>query len=427
MRRYFKKQSAVAQTESPLAWPLPLAAFAVSVWVAAVSYSVLVLIFAYLWISTPSNSSSFGSTLLSGLISFLHLHLVPIEISSLTISIYPLVGSFALLWLIQIATKRAIRSVIFYHQASVLGLIAAIALMYGSLLGLLGLLVGSAVNPNQALLAGFLFGLVGALIAIFRSKSEPILEIPKPKMNAGDRTRVWLKPQSPYGLLKDLWNTVPVAIRVGLEFGWRIWRGLLSLGFVALIVLSGFRFTEVTSLISLISTDSSSIVLVSLWTVLYLPVVLIWSVQVLLGLTLQIGTESLLSIFEQSIAPLPVVPILGLIPNQLPTYSPFLLVVVALTVLISMRKLFAGHLRAAFDIKYVVQVLLGSWVAVVLLMLVSLVFASGSIGFGRFEFLGADILQAVWISTAWVFFGVAFRALIWWVTARRAEGQVFTE
>ncbi len=427
MRRFFKKQSAVAQTESPLAWPLPLAAFAVSVWVAAVSYSVLVLVFAYLWISTPSNSSSFGSTLLSALISFVHLHLVPIEISNLTISIYPLAGSIGLLWLIQIATKRAIRSVIFYHQASVLGLIAAIALMYGSLLGALGLLASSAVNPNQALFTGFMFGLVGALVAVLRSESEPILEIPKPKLNAGDRTRVWLKPQSPYELLKDLWSSVPAAIRIGLEFGWRIWFGLLALGLVVLIVVAGFRFSEVTGLISLISTDTSSIVLVSLWTVLYLPVLLIWTVQVLMGMTLQIGTESLLSIFEQTIAPLPVVPVLGLIPNQLPTYSPFLLIAVAVSLLISTRRLFAGHLRASFDLKYVGQVLLGSWIAVVLLMLASLIFSTGSIGFGRFEFLGANILQAFWISSAWVFFSIAFRAFVWWLTARRVQVRVSTE
>jgi Family of unknown function (DUF6350) len=427
VRRFFKKQSAVAQTESPLAWPLPLAAFAVSVWVAAVSYSVLVLVFAYLWISTPSNSSSFGSTLISALISFIHLHLVPIEISNLTISIYPLAGSLGLLWLIQIATKRAIRSVIFYHQASVLGLIAAIALMYGSLLGVLGLLAGPAINPNQALFTGFVFGLVGALVAILRSESEPILEIPKPKLNAGDRTRVWLKPQSPYELLKDLWSSVPAAIRIGLEYGWRIWFGLLALGLVVLIVVAGFRFSEVTGLISLISTDTSSIVLVSLWTVLYLPVLLIWTVQVLMGLTLQIGTESLLSIFEQTIAPLPVVPVLGLIPNQLPGYSPFLLIAVAVSLLISTRRLFAGHLRASFDLKYVGQVLLGSWISVVLLMLASLIFSTGSIGFGRFEFLGANILQAIWISSAWVFFSIAFRAFVWWLTARRAQVQVSTE
>jgi hypothetical protein len=60
-------------------------------------------------------------------------------------------------------------------------------------------------------------------------------------------------------------------------------------------------------------------------------------------------------------------------------------------------------------------------------MLASLIFSTGSIGFGRFEFLGANILQAFWISSAWVFFSIAFRAFVWWLTARRVQVRVSTE
>jgi hypothetical protein len=427
VRKFFGKQSAVAQTESPLAWPLPLAAFAVSIWVTAVAYAVSLMIFAYIWISTPSNSSTFSSTLMTALVSYIHLHLVPVSISNLTISIYPLVGTFALLWLFQTAAKRAIRSVIFYHQASVLGLIVAIALMHGGLLGLLGWFAGSAINPNQAMFAGFMFGLIGALVAVIRSESEPILEIPKPKLNAGDRTRVWLKPKSPYELLKDLWNSIPSAIRIGLAVGGRIWLSLMILSAAPLVVLVGYRFSEVVNLISLVTTDTSSVVLVSLWTVLYLPVFLLWVVQVLLGLSLQIGSESVLSLFEQSVAPLPVVPILGLVPNQLPAFAPAALLLTAIALLVASRKLFAGHLRAAFDVRYVGQVLLGSWAAFLFLMLFSLAFSSGSIGFGRFEFLGANLLQVVWVTSAWALFAIGFRAFIWWLTARKGNARQFTE
>lgn len=410
-----------------MAWPLPFAALAVSLWVSVVFWIVLVAAFTFVWITTPNNSGTFGGALAAATVSYIHSHLVPVEFGVFTLSIYPMVLSLFLIWLIQAATKWAIRSVIFYHPASVLGLIGGVGLVHGVVLFLLALAMNDSINTTIATVNGFIFGVVGSTTAILRSQNEPTLEIPKNRYEIGERTKSWLKPQSPYLLVRDLLMMTPEVVRVSFTIAWTLVKALLVWsGLIALVTIA-FRLSSFLEMVRLIAEDSSSSIAVIVWSFLYLPVLWLWQMFLMLGLTLNLGLGSVYSVFEQSVAPLPVVPAFALLPEQLPDWSANLLIGTALSVLFGVRKLYSGHLKSRFDWKYALKI---SAITTIFftLMLISLNFiATGSIGAGRFEFIGFDILHVVLHSLVLVFLSLAFRALVWWFTNRQSQKSLLAE
>lgn len=417
----------MAETDSPLAWPLPLAALAVSLWVTAVSYLGLVAVLSFVWITTPNNPVDFGANLQAALFAYLHVHVLPVTFAGITISIAPLLATLLLVWLIQAAARWSIRSVIFYHPASALGLILGIGLVHGSTIAGLSLLTGNAVSTTRAFLAGLVLGLLGAFWAVLASAKEPIIEVPMPKMEVGERTKSWLKPQSPNQLIVGLWNSSADWLRISFKMALQFASWILIFGFIAFLVLLCIRADEMNALIGLLSTDTLSFIVLYLWSILYLPVILGWVMVLLLGQSVTLGLGSSISIFYQAVAPLPVVPVLGLVPPVLPEHAEILLIFPIVAGLFVTRNVFKPWLQMPINWKLVLKIGFALAISTFVLFLPLGLLTQGSIGAARFEVMGAEIVKPALAAMAFVFVGYILQVVIWFGKSAKSIESLDTE
>jgi hypothetical protein len=88
--------------------------------------------------------------------------------------------------------------------------------------------------------------------------------------------------------------------------------------------------------------------------------------------------------------------------------------------------MFSGHLRAKFDLGHALKINASTTGFFLLMILILNLVVTGSIGAGRFEFVGFSNLQVLQFGLLNVSTAVLFRTALWWLTARRAQTSLAT-
>lgn len=229
--------------------------------------------------------------------------------------------------------------------------------------------------------------------------------------------------------LTGLLRRIPESVRAGIGAGARGAAVLLGLGAVTVVAALAIGFSRVMDLHRALVPDGVSSVIIVLAQILLFPTLVLWAVGFLTGPGFAVGQGTLFSPSGIEPGPLPVVPVLGALPEpDSPAGS--IGFVVLLGVLVG--ALGGLWLRRRYPVSLAhtaIAVAIGALTAALAIgVLVAL--SSGSVGPGRMAEVGPDAV-AVGIAVAWqLALGAALTALLFHPEtrelARRGRDKVAT-
>ncbi|WP_156224194.1 cell division protein PerM [Pseudactinotalea suaedae] len=235
--------------------------------------------------------------------------------------------------------------------------------------------------------------------------------------------------------LSRLLARIPAAVRAGVGAGARGAAMLLALGALALVLALVLGFSRVMDVHRALVPDTVSSVIIVLAQVMLAPTLVVWVVGFLAGPGFAVGQGTSFAPSGVDAGPLPVVPVLGALPE--PGNLPGVVgLVVVLGVLVgALAGVWLRRRRPARLAATAIAVAVTALTAALVIGALAAV-SSGSVGPGRMAEVGPDAL-AVGIAVAWqVALGAAITALLlhpesrvlagrgrdaalgWWRTAR---------
>lgn len=253
-----------------------------------------------------------------------------------------------------------------------------------SVLGLSAVVPGPAGRPGVALTA-LLIGGAALLLALWRAGT------PRPAW--------WLQ----------LLDRTPDWLRAGIRVGWVVVLALLGIALVLVTVALVRGIVTILDLHEALAPGRLGTVVLLLGQLAYLPTMVVWTVAWLAGPGFVIGQDTLFSPTEVIAAPLPAIPVLGVLPEP---GMPGLGWAIVLPVLVGLGAGLWLHRRRFQDVWW--RAALSGLVAAATVAVLAAVLtfaASGSIGPGRLATVGADA-PAVAGALAWQVAAGAVVALV---------------
>ena len=389
--------------ESPLAWPIPIAAGIAALWVVLVSVIATTFVMSIGWILTADSRTDFVASLQTGVALLMLVHAVPVESGDMAIGLPPLLLTLLLVVLLRRAMKWAVRSTIVVNKAGLLLLVFSMAMSYAILTVMLSLFLGDGVevNASRLLLASFGWAALAGIWAIATSRGAIGPETARTFTQSSQRTERRVKARPPHDILVSIWESVAPALRSGVIAGARASALTLLCGFGFTFVMFIIRFSDFNAVITILTTQPMAQLAITLLFIAYIPSVAVWFSAMLLGPGFVVGGGSAVTVITQVVGPLPAVPFLALIPTELPWVARLLLILPALAAFVVTGKkvkepdafgfLFAAALTASC---------INGWLSTL---------ASGPLGSGRFDTVGVSLWQVLVWSFIWTALGIAAR------------------
>lgn len=412
------RRGADTDPPSPLAYPVPLAAAIAAGWSVTVPALVMMLLFTIGWVFSADANSNAGGALTAALSFWLLSHGVPLSADSLEIGLTPLLLTLILVLTLRRFMHWAIRNSVVHSRAGAYSLWLSFAASY-AVLGVLVSLVASLAartNASLVLLLCFAWGLVGGLWGLISAPDLTGPRLPVAYAAAGSAAANRLLEQAPGRLLLDDWELIPPAARFALKSAVRAVLWLAALGTIVVLALAVLRAGEFLAIVSALTESGIGRVELFLLSLLYLPTLAIWSVAVLIGGTLVVGAGTSLSLGGVSLGPLPALPVLALLPPELPTWTWLLLPLPIVGIWLASRPLS----KLARQLRGVDRLVVGLIFAVAAsgLLTTAAGLASGALGAGRFMRVGPDLvpLAAIVALASGILYGLP---LVWSAYAQR--------
>jgi hypothetical protein len=374
------------RTRQDVVGTLPVAAVTAALWAAVIGLLVIGVLVTIVWAVSARGADGIVTPVAASGVIWLVAHHAPVDTTSGTVTLLPLLLLALPLALLQRAGRWAARATATTDASDAGLVVVAATATYAALAFLVAQgasLGGASVSPFSALLWSSLVAVVG--------------------LGAGVIDGAGLWPGIADRLPAALRRGGPVAVQGGMALA-------AVVGVVAVVAIVLRWGTESGLLHSVAGSagDTVGVVLVSL---AYLPNLLVWTLAYVVGPGFGIGAGQSVSAFSSGGALLPGLPLLGAVPPDSPAAAPLLLLVPVVcgalaSILLRRRETLdlvdeAGALLAGAG-------LLG--VAVVLLAWLS----GGSLGAGRLTGLGPAAL-----ATGAATFGlVAAGAVLWSLVVR---------
>ncbi|MEY3277811.1 MAG: hypothetical protein RLZZ426_297 [Actinomycetota bacterium] len=397
--------------DAPLAWPIAVAGLIAASWMTVISLVLFAVIFSFGWVATADPNSEYTTALQTSVATWLLSQGVPISAGGLNFSLIPLLLTVLLLRFHVIAFTWMIRSTIIINIAGVIGLVASYAVSCAGFGLVASLLVGpdTTANASRAMLGCAVTSIIGAIWAMSRSKGQLGPTEKRTFSNATERTQTRLKARSPHELVADLWQQTPLWIRDSIVIGVQSVLLIVVASFVLVVVLIGFRFAEIQSVINISANSTASVAVVSLLSLSYVPTVAGWIFSILVGPGVVLGAGSSFTLITQVSGAMPAVPFFALIPLNFPPYAIALGSIPLLAAVFTSRRWsFAQRVKPARVAGWLPRVLIAALVSALFAGLLA-ASMSGSFGGGRFSSLGASIPMVMAAVAGWVLLGTLIR------------------
>ncbi|MGB7982196.1 MAG: DUF6350 family protein [Candidatus Nanopelagicales bacterium] len=354
-----------------------VAGAAAGLWALLVGVALVTCVVMLAWAVSPDPAGDSAAAWRAAGMTWLGAHLVPLELGGRSLSLLPLGGLVLGLLLNRRGGRWAGRLLVDPTPGEAMGIVTAAAAVYGvggAGLAWLSGAPGSAASPMVALLGTAAVALIGCTWGI--AGAAGLVE--------GVQSR----------LSQAAWQT----IRGGLAAV----AGLVAAG--CLLVSFGLLRHSYPAAATLADLDAGVLGGAALTVLggLCVPTLGIWGLSVLVGPGFQIGAEDSLSVLGGQVDTLPALPVLAAVPAAMPGWAPLLLLVpVVLGGL-------AGRIRWGRDLPTVAgsvssAVGLAGVVGVLVAGLVLL--ASGSLGGGRLESVGPQVLPVAAAAAGLVMLG----------------------
>ena len=374
------------RTRQDVVGTLPVAAVTAALWAAVIGLLVIGVLVTVVWAVSARGADGIVTPVAASGVVWLVAHHAPVDTTSGTVTLLPLLLLALPLALLQRAGRWAAR-VTATTQASDAGLIVVAATATYAALAFLvaqgASLGGASVSPFSALLWSSLVAVVG--------------------LGAGVIEGAGLWPGIVDRLPRALRRGGPVAVQAGAALA-------AVVGVVAVVAIV-VRWSTESGLLHSVATGAGDTVGLLLVSLAYLPNLLVWAFAYVVGPGFGVGAGQSVSAFSSGGALLPGLPLLGAVPPDSPAAAPLLLLVpVVCGVVASILLRRRGRLGLVDE---VVALLAGSGVlGVAVAVLVWL--SGGSLGGGRLTGLGPAAL-----ATGAATFGlVAAGAALWSLVVR---------
>lgn len=233
---------------------------------------------------------------------------------------------------------------------------------------------------------------------------------------------VTLRSQAPKDIATVL-GRVPGAVRIGLAGGLRAAAGMLVLGLMAFLVALVIGFPRVMDVHGSLVPDGVSSVVIVVAQLVLVPTLVVWAAAFLAGPGFAVGQGTIFSPTGIEAGPLPVVPVLGALPDP-ESAAGGMGATVVLGVLVGVAVGWWLRRRAALPMLPTLAAVGVVAVTCALVMTALAAASSGSVGPGRMAVMGPEAL-AVGLAVGWqVLLGTALGALLRHPTTVAAVARV---
>lgn len=222
--------------------------------------------------------------------------------------------------------------------------------------------------------------------------------------------------------LTRLLERIPAAVRAGAGAGARAAVALLALGLLIVIVALIVNFSRVTELHRALVPDTVSSVIMVAAQLILLPTLALWAVGFLTGPGFAVGQGTSFAPTGIDAGPLPVVPVLGALPEPDGLAGSMGLVVLLGMLVGAAAGLWLRRRQPASLAQTAIAVAVAALVAAVIIGALS-VLSAGSVGPGRMAQVGSDA-WAVGVAVIWqIGLGAAVTALLVHPETRALAGR----
>ncbi|TAK71296.1 MAG: hypothetical protein EPO13_00215 [Actinomycetota bacterium] len=277
------------------------AALVGTAWAAAAGLAAIGALVLVAWVASPHLTVSWDQALGAAGAAWLTAHRAPVVLPEGTWSLLPLGLAVVPLLLLHRAGRWAARRCAVSAGGDVTLLVAAGAVMYALLAaivaGVAGL-VGPAPDVPSAFVAGLLVAVVGWGSGVLRG--------------TGGRRWIAALPATLRHVLAGAAATVGV---------------LLAAGALLAAVVIATHGGAVGDAARVLAPGAVGGVLVAVLQLAYLPVIAVWAMAFLLGPGFTVGIGTAVSVAGSQTGPVPGLPVLAAVPDQIPGWAPVLLLV----------------------------------------------------------------------------------------------------
>lgn len=365
-----------AREEAPSRRPLIAGALGAT-WALVVGVGLVACLVMLAWALSPNSGGESGAAWRAVGLVWLGAHQVPLQVSGLPLTLYPLGALLPGLLLTRRGGAWSARLVVAPSPAEMLGLVAGAALAYGcggAVLAWLSATQTTGASPLRALLVAGTVGAIGASWGIGRETG--LLWLVRARVSHAT------------------WRTLAAGVTGAL--------GLFVTGAALLAASLIAHVGDAVASLAAVSTGAAATVGLTLVDILSLPTLAVWAASLAVGPGFAIGDLGHLSVLGGEIATLPALPVLAAIPATAPGWAPILLVAPVLCGAL------AGRVRWREDLPtwpgaLIAAAAVGGVLAPIVALAVAL--TSGSLGGGRLDQVGPDLATVTLAAVALVVLG----------------------
>lgn len=396
-------------------WPLRLRAAGTAVSAGLVSLLAVALPALLVWVSSPESTVAWTRAFGVGAHAWLLAHGVHLGVGAGTVSLVPLLLVVLPLWLATVAARRALSCVARERPRRFTGWfrlrrdVAEVALAFVGGYAVFGLVVALLARTStlHASLAGTAVGTAAvALVAVvlacrleFRAEWHEVAP----------------------GLADRLRHTVPANVRRALGPGMLAAAILAGAGAVLVVTVVALHADRVGRLYGALDAGLAGTVVLSLVELLALPNLALWGVAWMAGPGFGIAEGSAVTWSHSSPGLLPLVPVLGALPDPGPLPS-----WLALTVLVPVGAGMVAGWRSLGSVTRLASLRTKLTVACLACVVAALVLGAaaalggGALGGGRLGHVGPDVLVMAAAVLGELGLGAVLTVLVghWWATRR---------
>lgn len=264
----------------------------------ALGIATVFLIILGIWLFAAHGSETTTEVVKAACTAWLGIHLVPVTISNTTLSLLPWGFIVVPMFIVRRATHWAFKSAQPTQAREYLQVTVLFSVFYGVIASAVSYFSSGKSFSTNMLMALLHGGVIACLIAI-----TSVLHY------APSRT--------------VLFDSLPESVATGLRIGAGMFGLYLCLGAAINCVLLALHWSEIKSVLDLMTTGAVDGFFLILLALGYLPTASVWTMSYLLGVNIHLGGISAVSLTAANPGALPAFPLFSLLPSGVPSWGQY--------------------------------------------------------------------------------------------------------
>ena len=281
---------------------------------AALGIVVVFLLIMGIWLFAAHGSESTSQVVQAACTAWLSVHLVPVTISNTTLSLLPWGFIVVPVYILRKCTQWALKSAQPTQARQYWQITALVGVSYGVVAAAVSLFASNEGSRTNALSALVHVAVIGFVVAI-----SAVIDYAPSRSVLLDR--------------------FPDGVAAGIRLGIALFAMYMCLGAVVDCVLLVMHWSEIQSVIGLMTTgpvDGFFLIVLALG---YLPTASVWTLAYLLGATIHLGGVSAVSLTKAHPGALPAFPLFSLLPSTVPVWGKYAIALPILVGVLLYRRL----------------------------------------------------------------------------------------